>query len=124
MKQEIIQLFTEKEEAFSSLLIGIGMQKRSARVLVYLANIREATSREIERGADMRQPEVSVGVRFLEKQGWVKHRQIPSRGHGRPLNIFSLAVPIKEIITAIDQQKTEETSRRLEMVKRMRTFVG
>ena len=49
--------FTEKEEEFTNLLITVGLPRIVAKVLVFLANTREASSRDIERGADLRQPE-------------------------------------------------------------------
>jgi predicted transcriptional regulator len=55
-------LFTDKEENFVNLLIDIGTRKKITRVLVYLANTPEATSREIERDTDLRQPEVSTSI--------------------------------------------------------------
>ena len=56
MLTKIIQLFTEKDEEFVNHLIEIGTRKNVAKMLVYLASIKEATSREIERGTDLRQP--------------------------------------------------------------------
>ena len=46
--------FTEKEEEFTNLLITVGLPRIVAKVLVFLANTREASSRDIERGADLR----------------------------------------------------------------------
>lgn len=56
MLTKTIQLFTEKEEEFVNLLIEIGTKRTIAKVLVFLANVPKATSREIERGTDLRQP--------------------------------------------------------------------
>ena len=71
MRTENVMYFTEKEEEFANLLIEIGTKKNVAKVLVFLANIPEATSRAIERGTDLRQPEVSIAMRFLMDQGWI-----------------------------------------------------
>mgnify|MGYP001045596925 FL=1 len=69
MLTKTIQLFTEKEEEFVNLLIEIGTRRNVAKMLVYLANIKEATSRDIERGTDLRQPEVSIAIKYLADQG-------------------------------------------------------
>ena len=69
MRQEKIQYFTEKEEEFVNLLIEIGMKKIVAKVLVFFAGTPEATSRDIERGADMRQPEVRYGTELHDGTG-------------------------------------------------------
>ena len=55
MKLEKVLTFTEKEEELADLLSEVGLKKNVAKVLVYLANTEEATSREIERGTDLRQ---------------------------------------------------------------------
>ena len=78
MRQEKIQYFTEKEEEFVDLLIEIGMKKIVAKVLVFFAGTPEATSRDIERGADMRQPEVGTALNYMMEQGWITESSIPS----------------------------------------------
>jgi predicted transcriptional regulator len=50
MKEQTIQLFTDKEEEFVNLLIEIGTKKTVAQMLVFLANTPTATSRDLERG--------------------------------------------------------------------------
>ena len=123
MLQQTIQLFGEKEEEFVHLLVSIGTRKNVAKVLVYLANIKEATSRQIERGTDLRQPEVSLAAKFLEGKGWIRHRQVPPARHGRPVHVFTLARPVKEIMAVIGKEKMDETRRELELVKKMKSFV-
>ena len=95
MLTKTIQLFTEKEEEFVNLLIEIGTRRNVAKMLVYLANIKEATSREIERGTDLRQPEVSIAIKYLEEQGWIKSWKTPSDKKGRPVWNYALAVPVR-----------------------------
>jgi len=68
MKEQTIQLFTDKEEEFVNLLIEIGTKKTVAQMLVFLANTSTATSRDLERGTDLRQPEVSIAIKYLSGQ--------------------------------------------------------
>ena len=89
MRQESVQYFTEKEEEFANLLIEIGTKKNVAKVLVFLANTAETTSRDIERGTDMRQPEVSLALKYLMNQGWLISRDTPSEKKGRPVRSTS-----------------------------------
>ena len=79
MKEQSILVFTDKEEEFVNLLIKIGTKKTVAQTLVFLANTPEATSRELERGTDLRQPEVSIAIKYLDEQGWVQCRTIPPK---------------------------------------------
>lgn len=123
MKQENILIFTDKEEEFVNLLIEIGTKKTVAQMLVYLANTTDATSRNIERGTDLRQPEVSLAIRYLNERGWITSREIPSEKKGRPQRTYSLAVPIKEIIIAIEKEKKNEMNSQLALVRRMREYI-
>jgi predicted transcriptional regulator len=123
MRQEIVHYFTDKEEQFVNLLIEIGIRKNVAKMLVFLANKPTATSREIERGTDLRQPEVSMAIRYLIEQGWVNTEGISSDRKGRPNKNYSLAVPVKEIMTAIEKQKKNEANNQLTLVRKMRDYL-
>ncbi|MCK9593678.1 MAG: hypothetical protein M0Q91_16880 [Methanoregula sp.] len=79
MRQENVQYFTEKEEGFANLLIEAGMKKNVVKMLVFHVSTPEATSRSIECGTDMRQPEVSLATKYLIGQGWIRSHQIPVR---------------------------------------------
>jgi len=121
MREEKVQYFTDKEEEFASLLIDIGTKKNIAKVLVFLAKTPEATSRAIERGTDMRQPEISMAMKYLMDQGWIKDRENPSE-KGRPHKSYSLAVPIKEIIATIEKSKKNEANNQLELLRKIRDY--
>jgi len=123
MREESVQYFTETEEEFANLLIKIGTKKNVARMLVFLSNTPNATSREIERGVDMRQPEVSIAIKYLAKQGWINCEEIPSDKKGRPQKNYSLAVPVKEIISSIEEEKKNQANNRLALVRKMREYV-
>ena len=94
MRQETAHYFTEKEEEFANLFIEIGMKTNTAKILVFLASITEATSRAIERGLDMRQPEVVIAMKSMLDRGWVRSRESTSGKGGRPMKIYELAKPI------------------------------
>lgn len=123
MKRQTVSFFTDREEAFVNILIELGQKKYVANMLVFLANNLEATPREIERGTDMRQPEVSMAIKYLYKQGWIKSREIPSNRKGRPHKMYSLAVSVKSIVTIIEKEKKKEVKRRLALVKKMRNYL-
>jgi predicted transcriptional regulator len=123
MLTKTIQLFTEKEEEFINLLIEIGTKRTIAKALVFLANIKEATSRDIERGTDLRQPEVSIAIKYLEEQGWIKSWKTPSDKKGRPVWNYALAVPVPDIMTTIEKQKKTEANNQLALIKKMRNYI-
>ena len=123
MLTKTIQLFTEKEEEFVNLLIEVGTRRNVAKMLVYLANIKEATSRDIERGTDLRQPEVSIAIKYLEEQGWIKSWKSPSDRKVRPVWSYALAIPVPEIMTSIEKQKKTEANNQLALIKKMRNYI-
>ncbi len=123
MIEKTIQLFTEKEEVFVNLLIKIGTKQTIAKALVFLANVKVATSREIERGTDLRQPEVSLAIKYMDERGWIKSNEIPSDKKGRPVRNYALAIPIPDIMTAIEKQKKAEANNQLALIKKMRSYI-
>ena len=123
MRQESVQYFTDKEEEFVNLLIKIGTRRNVAKVLVFLASTKEATAREIERGTDMRQPEVSMVMKSLIEQGWIKSRESPSEHKGRPTKVYELAKSITEIMECIEKEKKIEVNNQLALVKKLRNYL-
>ncbi len=123
MKERSVLVFTKEEEEFVNLLIKIGMRRPVANVLVFLAYVEEATSREIERGTDLRQPEVSIAMNYMFERGWLKNRESKAMSKGRPVKIYTLAVPVQEIMTSIEKQKKDEANNQLALVKKMRNYL-
>ena len=123
MRQETIEYFTDKEEEFANLLIEIGTKKNVAKVLVFLANTPVATSRAIERGTDMRQPEVSIAMKYLIDQDWIKSRASLSESKGRPTKVYELAKSITEIMECIEKEKKIKATTQLALIKKLRDYL-
>lgn len=122
MQEKTIQYLSEKQEEFVSLLISTGTQRNVARVLVFLADATKATSRAIERGADLRQPEVSIALARMKKDGWVADRKVPSERKGRPNNEFRLAMPLSRILANLEEASRRNIDRQLGLVQQLRAF--
>ena len=123
MRQQAVLVFTDREEEFVSLLIRIGTQKNVAKMLVFLANTKEASSRQIERGTDMRQSEACLAIKYLNGQGWIKSKKALSENKGRPEKHYSLAVPVRQIITAIEKAKKDELNGKLSRFRKVREYI-
>jgi predicted transcriptional regulator len=123
MKTRNVQYFTEKEEEFVNLLIDIGTKQSIAKVLVFLSNTAEATSRDIERGTDLRQPEVSIAMRYLAEQEWIKSRESKAESKGRPVKIYVLSKSINDIMNSIEKEKKEEAKSQLALVQKLREYI-
>ena len=123
MRARNVLYFTQDEEDLANLLIRIGLKRNVARVLVYLAHNPEATSREIERGTDLRQPEVSLAMASMIDQGWVSNREIKAENKGRPVKIYRLSRPISEITDALEREKREQANSQLSLIQQIRSYI-
>ncbi len=115
--------FTEEEEELGSLFMQIGIKKNAAKVLVFLANSSEATSHAIERGTDLRQPEVSLAMRYLMDQGWIMSWESKAESKGRPVKIYALAKPIANIMDCIEKENNEKATNQLKLIKELRDYL-
>ena len=91
-------------KVFSDLV----MPHNLAKTLMYISQVEECRSAEIEHGANLRQPEVSVAMQELLRRGWVKKRDLKKKGKGRPVHLYKLSSPIDKIIGSFEAQKTKE----------------
>jgi predicted transcriptional regulator len=123
VKAKSVLYFTQKEEEFANLLMKIGIKKNVARVLVYLANAPEATSRDIERGTDLRQPEVSIAMASLIEQKWVESREKKAENKGRPVKIYRLSKTIDEIMDSIEREKRDEATKQMKLIQQLRSYL-
>ncbi len=124
MRSEKVMYFTPKEEEFATLLVDIGLKRNVSKVLVYLANTTEATSRDIERGTDLRQPEVSIAMRTLKENAWIESRESKAESKGRPVKIYRLSRPIEEIMDVIEKEKRKEVKNQLDLIQKVREHIS
>jgi predicted transcriptional regulator len=123
MRTEKVMYFTEKEEEFTNLLMEIGTKRNVARVLVFLAKIPDATSREIERGADLRQPEVSIATWYLMERGWISSRENKAESKGRPVKIYKLTKPIAEILDSVEKEKEKDAHNKSALFRKLEDYL-
>ncbi len=117
-------IMESKDERIVELLADAGLNKNIARVIVYLSKAGEAVSREIEREANLRQPEVSLAMKELKNLGWIKEREIKKKGKGRPLKSYKLSLDIKEIVKSLVEKKREELRRLERNLEELEKLVG
>jgi predicted transcriptional regulator len=85
-----------------------------------LKNVKEVTSRDLEMGSDLRQPEVSIAMRELEELGWIGEREEKKPGKGRPYKIYQLKTNIEAIIEYLENQKKKESLAMMASIKRLK----
>lgn len=99
---------TSKDKKIIKVFTDLGMPRNLAKTLMYISGTEECRSSEIERNANLRQPEVSVAMQELLRRGWVKKRDLKKKGKGRPVHIYKLNSSIDEIIGDFEKQKLNE----------------
>jgi predicted transcriptional regulator len=110
----------EKDFEFIEALQSLGVPKGVASLITNLASVNEATSREIERGTGLRQPEVSIGMRTLHENKWVTEREVKAEGKGRPMKVYSLSIPLNKIIEHYENKKKSESAQAMQAIQKLR----
>jgi len=111
----------ERDE-FASILMKIGLKRNVAKVLTYLAGVPEATSREIEIGSDLRQPEVSIAMREIRRLEWVRERDERNPGKGRPYRIYKLNRSLPDIVQYLESENAKEAERVMKQIERLKSL--
>jgi len=114
MKENTPYKLTQQDEKIVHIFTELGMPKNLAKTLTYISQVDECRSAEVEQGADLRQPEVSVAMQELKKKGWIDKRDLKKEGKGRPIYIYKLTLPLDNIIGSFEKEKLQE----IEAVKR------
>ena len=105
---------TKEDERAAQILAKLGMPKNLAKTLMYISHVGECYSADIEQGADLRQPQVSIAMRELLKRKWVDERVNKKKIKGRPPHIYSIKTDLSDIMREIEERKLRE----IENIKR------
>jgi predicted transcriptional regulator len=99
---------SSKDEKVVKIFSELGMPRNLAKTLMYISQVNECRSAEIERNARLRQPEVSVAMQELQRRGWIKKRDLKKKGKGRPVHLYKLNAPITQIVKSFEDEKIKE----------------
>ena len=84
------------------------MPKNLVKTLICVSQFDECKGADVERGTNLRQPEVSIAMQELQRRGWVKKRDLKKKGKGRPVHIYTITANLTEIMTTFGQEKLKE----------------
>ena len=107
VKNKLYKLNSQDEKVIK-IFAELGMPRTLAKTLLYISNVDECRSAEIEHQANLRQPEVSVAMQELQRRGWINKRDLRKKGKVRPVHIYKLSAPIDEIVKTFEQEKLKE----------------
>jgi predicted transcriptional regulator len=123
MMESTVKVLDDDDLQFVDILRRLGMQRNVAKVITYLTVAGESASREIELGAGLKQPEVSIAMRTLRGENWIDEREVKTEGKGRPMKVYALSTPMGEIIKHIEDEKQKESTVVMESIQKLKELV-
>ena len=122
MRSSEVRVFDDTDLEFIDILRNLNMSRNVASTLAFLSNVGEATSKDLEVGSQLRQPEVSIAVKELKIFGWLDEREIKKEGKGRPMKVYKLAVPMGEIVEHLEKQTKKDTQRIMKNIEKLKNL--
>jgi len=135
MKTKNLFVLDETDDKAVQLFTDLGVPRNLAKTLMYISQINECRSAEyisqinecrsaeIEQGADLRQPEVSIAMQELRRRGWITKRDLKGDGKGRPIHIYSTITQLSEIMKNIEQEKLKEVQTIQDNISRLKNII-
>lgn len=108
MKRMDSLVLDEKDMEAIDLFEDLGMPKNLAKSLMYICQVDECTSSDVEHGADLRQPEVSIAMQEMRRKGWIRKREKKKEGKGRPVHLYKMNKNLPDILKSFEQEKMKE----------------
>lgn len=124
MKESTVKILDDKDMEFVETLRSLDVPRNVATLITFLANVDEASSREIEMGSDLRQPEVSIAMRTLRENNWIEEKEIKREGKGRPMKVYALHASIDDIIKHFEEEKLHESAQAMESIQRLKQLIS
>ncbi len=124
MKTKNLFVLDEKDDEAVQLFTNLGMPRNLAKTIMYLSQIDECRSADVEQVANLRQPEVSVAMQELRRRGWVAKQDIKGKGKGRPVHVYNPIVQLSEIMKNIEQEKLREFETVENNISELKNIIG
>ena len=125
MMNEASIVLDSKDYEMIELLKKLNISRPIAFTLTCLVKSEGITSQKIEMMTGLRQPEVSIAMRYLQKSNWIEFsEEKQSIGKGRPTKLYSLIVPMNQIINVFEEKILEENSIVLRNIESLKKISG
>ena len=123
VKRQENLVLDKEDEKIVKLFTDLGMPKNLSKTLLYVCQVNECRSADIEQAADLRQPEVSIAMQELIKRGWVKKRDQKKKGKGRPVHIYKTATNLSKVVKSFEQEKLKEAESVRNDISELKTII-
>ncbi|NYT10855.1 MAG: ArsR family transcriptional regulator [Methanosarcinales archaeon] len=125
MREGVVEVLSDDNLEFVHLLASLGVQRNVAKLITYLAVAGESTSREIERGTGLRQPEVSIAMRTLRRENWIDEHEVKrGEGKGRPHKVYTMITPLDEIIKLIEEETQKKSAEAMQSIQKLKELLS
>ena len=113
----------EVEYEMVELLRRLNINRPVALTLACLSKGEEISSQCIEMVSGLRQPEVSIAMRYLRENDWINMREEKkNQGKGRPVKLYKLTVRMDTIINTIEENVMAESKAVLQNIERLKNL--
>ena len=113
----------EVEYEIVELLRKLNISRPVALTLACLSKGEEISSQCIEMVSGLRQPEVSIAMRYLRENDWVDMREEKkNQRKGRPIMLYKLTVQMETIINTIEENVMAESKAVLQNIERLKNL--
>jgi Predicted transcriptional regulator len=76
MKNATVKVLSDEDLKFAYALRDLGVSRKVSYLIAYLANVDEASSKEIEKGTGLSSPGVSIAMHTLRDNNWVEENEV------------------------------------------------
>lgn len=104
-------MLTDKDRELIKTVQFLGIPRTAATCLVAITRYGDGqriTGYWLDRTTDLRQPEVSIGTKWLTKEGILRSREDKSTRKGRPVHVYSLVCKVGPYLQRKVLQKEKE----------------
>jgi predicted transcriptional regulator len=108
MRKKEVYMLDENDEEIVDIFSDLGMPKNLAKTLIYISQVDECRSDDIEKAANLRQPEVSLAMQELLQRGWATKRDVKKKGKGRPSHLYKSVKNLPEIFELFKNEKLKK----------------
>jgi predicted transcriptional regulator len=124
MKHTEISVFDEKEEHIITMLENCGMNRSTAKILMCISIREEACSRDIEIMTGIKSSTVSVILKQLREDGFIKASKKQDENTKRIILYYSISGSMGDVLSKLAERKIKETNTYIEKIKKIKHKTG